>query len=166
MEAAHNRSTMSTWEPVVIQTDSSEIEDMKEAHASPIGLDAQPEQLHADFEFQAGHLSEVQMNHQQVLVAAGMIPESHLAEVAPERQLTWMVEQLHGTVNPDGLMIPLHGAQEGDIEISTLQGEAHRKLRLVVKEAEHDDLLRVVPLPAEAGEVKAHFINGRLHLRW
>ncbi len=166
MEAAHNRSTMSTWEPVVIQTDSSEIEDMKEAHASTIGLDAQPEQLHADFEVQAGHLSEVQMNHQQVLVAAGMIPESHLAEVAPERQLTWMVEQLHGTVNPDGLMIPLHGAQKGDIEISTLQGEAHRKLRLVVKEAEHDDLLRVVPLPAEAGEVKAHFINGRLHLRW
>ena len=166
MEAAHNRSTMSTWEPVVIQTDSSEIEDMKEAHESPIGLDAQPEQLHADFEVQAGHLSEVQMNHQQVLVAAGMIPESHLAEVAPERQLTWMVEQLHGTVNPDGLMIPLHGAQKGDIEISTLQGEAHRKLRLVVKEAEHDDLLRVVPLPAEAGEVKAHFINGRLHLRW
>ena len=52
MEAAHNRSTMSTWEPVVIQTDSSEIEDMKEAHASPIGLDAQPEQLHADFEVQ------------------------------------------------------------------------------------------------------------------
>jgi len=166
MEAAHNRSTMLTWEPVVIQTDSSEIEDMKEAHASPIGLDAQPEQLHADFQVQADHLSEVQMNHQQVLVAAGMIPESHLAEVAPERQLTWMVEQLHGTVNPDGLMIPLHGAQKGDIEISTLQGEAHRKLRLVVKEAEHDDLLRVVPLPAEAGEVKAHFINGRLHLRW
>ena len=166
MEAAHNRSTMSTWELVVIQTDSSEIEDMKEAHASRIGLDAQPQQLHADFQVQADHLSEVQMNHQQVLVAAGMIPESHLAEVAPERQLTWMVEQLHGTVNPDGLMIPLHGAQEGDIEISTLQGEAHRKLRLVVKEAEHDDLLRVVPLPAEAGEVKAHFINGRLHLRW
>ena len=166
MEAAHNRSTMSTWEPVVIQTDSSGIEDMKEGHASALGLDTQPEQLHADFQIQADHLSEVQMNHQQVLVAAGMIPESHLAEVAPERQLTWMVEQLHGTVNPDGLMIPLHGAKEEDIEISTLQGEAHRKLRLVVKEAEHDDLLRVVPLPAEAGEIKAHFINGRLHLRW
>jgi len=166
MEAAHNRSTMSTWEPVVIQTDSSGIEDMKEGHASTIGLDVQPEQLHADFQVQADHLSEVQMNHQQVLVAAGMIPESHLAEVAPERQLTWMVEQLHGTVNPDGLMIPLHGAKEGDIEISTLEGETHRKLRLIVKEAEHDDLLRVVPLPAEAGEIKAHFINGRLHLRW
>ena len=65
-----------------------------------------------------------------------------------------------------GEMIPLHGAKEGDIEISTLQGEAHRQLRLIVKEAEHDDLLRVVPLPAEAGEIKAHFINGRLHLRW
>jgi hypothetical protein len=108
----------------------------------------------------------VQMNHQQVMVAAGMTPESHLAEVAPERQLAWMVEQLHGTVNPDGLTIPLHGAKGSDIEVSTLQDEAHRKLRLVVKEAEHDDLLRVVPLPADAGEVKAHFMNGRLHLRW
>ncbi len=166
MEAAHNRGTMSTWEPVVFETDSSEIEDVKEAHASPVGLDAQPEQLHADFQVQADHLSEVQMNHQQVLVAAGMIPESHLAEVAPERQLAWMVEQLHGTVNPDGLMIPLHGAKDSDIEVSTLQGEAHRKLRLVVKEAEHDDLLRIVPLPPGAGEIKAHFINGRLHLRW
>ena len=166
MEATHYPSTMSAWEPVEIQTSSSEFGDVKESHASPIGLDAQPEQLHADFQVQADHLNEVHMNHQQVLVAAGMIPETHLAEVAPERQLSWMVKELHGTVNPDGLMIPLHGANEGDIEVSTLQDDVQRKLRLVVKEAEHEDLLRVVPLPVEAGEVKAHFINGRLHLRW
>ena len=166
MEATHHPSTMSAWEHVEIQTSSSEFEDVKELHASPFGLDAQPEQLHADFQVQTDHLSVVQMNHRQVLVAAGMIPESHLAEVAPERQLTWMVKELHGTVNPDGLMIPLHGANKGDIEVSTLQENAQRKLRLVVKEAEHEDLLRVMPLPVEAGEVKAHFINGRLHLRW
>jgi hypothetical protein len=39
-------------------------------------------------------------------------------------------------------------------------------LRIVVKEAGHDDLLRILPVPAEAGEIRAHFINGRLHLRW
>ena len=166
MEAAHNQCTMSTWEPVVLNSEQTESEATKEAHASTEGLDAQPEQLHADFQIQADHMAEVHMNHQQVLVAAGMIPESHLAEVAPERQLEWMVKQLHGTVNPDGLMIPLHGANNDDIEVSTLQDDVQRKLRLIVREAGHEDLLRVVPLPADAGEVKANFINGRLHLRW
>jgi hypothetical protein len=111
-------------------------------------------------------MTEVQMNHQRVLVASGMIPESHLAEIEPERSLAWMVEQLHGTINPDGLIIPLHGADNSDIEVSTLNDETQRQLRLIVKEAGHDDLTRILPLPAQAGEIQAHFINGRLHLRW
>ena len=77
-----------------------------------------------------------------------------------------MVEQLHGTVNPDGFIIPLHGADNSDIEISTLNDETQRQLRLIVKETGHNDLTRILPLPAQAGEIQAHFINGRLHLRW
>tara|TARA_B100000459_G_scaffold123945_1_gene76543 strand:+ start:650 stop:1150 length:501 start_codon:yes stop_codon:yes gene_type:complete len=166
MEAAHNRDTMSTWEPVQLHTSISEDFVEETQHVSALGLEAEPQQLHAEFHAVADHLSEVQLNHQRVLVASGMIPESHLAEIEPERSLTWMVEQLHGTVNPDGLTIPLHGADNSDIELSTLSDETQRQLRLVVKEAGHDDLTRILPLPAEAGEIKAHFINGRLHLRW
>jgi len=166
MEAAHNRGTMSTWETVHLETGITAEDNEESIGVKALGLDAEPQQLHAEFHIEANHLSEVQMNHQRVLVASGMIPESHLAEIEPERRLAWMVDQLHGTVNPDGLTIPLHGADESDIQISTLNDEAQRQLRIVVKEAGHDDLLRVLPIPAEAGEIRAHFINGRLHLRW
>ena len=166
MEAAHNRGTMSTWETVHLETESTAEISEESMDVKTLGLDAEPEQLHAEFHVEAGHLSEVQMNHQRVLVASGMIPESHLSEIEPERRLAWMVDQLHGTVNPDGLTIPLHGADDSDIQISTLNDEAQRQLRIVVKETGHDDLLRIFPIPAEAGEIRAHFINGRLHLRW
>ena len=166
MEAAPNRDTMSTWEPVQLHTTLSEDFVEETTQAKTLGLDAEPQQLHAEFHAHADHMTEVQMNHQRVLVASGMIPESHLAEIEPERSLAWMVEQLHGTVNPDGLIIPLHGADNSDIEISTLNDETQRQLRLIVKETGHNDLTRILPLPAQAGEIQAHFINGRLHLRW
>ena len=166
MEAAHNRDTMSTWEPLHLQTSLTEDLNEKSMYTKTLGLEAEPQQLHSEFHIHADHLSEVQLNHQRVLVASGMIPESHLAEVEPERRLAWMVDQLHGTINPDGLTIPLHGADNTDIEVSTLNDEAQRQLRIVVKEAGHDDLQRILPIPAEAGEIQAHFINGRLHLRW
>ena len=166
MEATQHPPTMSTWEPVVLQTDSEQDEQASTDAKKQVGLEALPEQLHADFQATASHLDEVQMNHKLVLVAAGMIPESHLAEIEPERQLAWMVEQLHGTMNPDGLSIPLMGAKASDIEISTLNDEVQRKLKIIVKEQGHDNLQRVVPLPSEAREIQAHFINGRLHLRW
>tara|TARA_B100000767_G_scaffold24507_1_gene21575 strand:- start:1808 stop:2308 length:501 start_codon:yes stop_codon:yes gene_type:complete len=166
MEAAHNRDTMSTWEPVLLHTSIPEDLDEKSMHARTLGLAAEPQQLHAEFHAHADHMSEVQRNHQRVLVASGMIPESHLAEIEPERSLAWMVDQLHGTLNPDGLIIPLHGADNTDIEVSTLNDEVQNQLRLIVKETGHDDLTRILPLPADAGEIQAHFINGRLHLRW
>ena len=166
MEAAHNRYTMSTWETVHLETESFDEVTEKTMDRKTLGLEAEPQQLHAEFHIQAGHLSDVQINHQRVLTASGMIPETHLAEIEPERRLAWMVDQLHGTVNPDGLMIPLHGANDSDIQVSTLEDETQRQLRIIVKEAGHDDLLRILPLPAEASEISAHFINGRLHLRW
>ena len=156
MEAAHNRYTMSTWETVHLETESSDEVTEKTMDRKTLGLEAEPQQLHAEFH----------INHQRVLTASGMIPETHLAEIEPKRRLAWMVDQLHGTVNPDGLMIPLHGANNSDIEVSTLQDETQRQLRIIVKEAGHEDLLRILPLPAEASEISAHFLNGRLHLRW
>ena len=120
MEAAPNRDTMSTWEPVQLHTTLSDDFVEETTQAKTLGLEADTQQLHAEFHAHADHMAEVQMNHQRVLVASGMIPESHLAEIEPERSLAWMVEQLHGTVNPDGLIIPLHGADNSDIEISTL----------------------------------------------
>lgn len=166
MEAAYNRSYMASWEPLHLETESDGQEPLQAEADSLSGLAGEPSLLHEQFHDSARHLTEVQMNHQQVLAAAGMLPETNLAEREPERQLAWMIDQLHGTLNPDGLMIPLHGADVGDIQLSTLHDEHQSQLKITIKELGHADFERILPIPASTEEVTAHFINGRLHLRW
>ncbi len=166
MEAAHNRTDMASWEPLHMKTEIDEGEGHQTKGQALTGLVAEPSLLHEQFHDSAEHLAEVQMNHQQVLAAAGMLPETHIAEVEPERRLAWMVDQLHGTLNPDGFTIPLHGADVNDIQLFTLHEQSQRQVKISIRELGHTDFERVLPLPSDAEEVQAHFINGRLHLRW
>ena len=104
----------------------------------------------------------------QVLVSAGMIPEDHIASVEPTRKLHWLVEELNGRIDPDGLSIPLKGLEIDDIRIyqKTENDETVLKLQFVEKDGQK--LERFLSLNPEASEsnLKANFYNNRLYLRW
>ena len=74
---------MEEWEAVDVEVVNS-------------GLDATPSELHAAFEMSGDHLSEVRDRHTMMLVTSGELPESHIADIAPERRLNWIVEELNG----------------------------------------------------------------------
>ena len=59
-------------------------------------LSVDPQSAHLAFAGDVDHLEEVRLNHQKNMFSAGLVPEAHLAEIAPERQLAWMVEELNG----------------------------------------------------------------------
>jgi len=111
---------MTTWQRVDI---SDEKVDFNEDNQQPgsDGLSATPELLHGDFSLDAHHLANVQSQHKQVLVTAGMIPEEHIANVEPSLKLEWMVNELNGRINPDGLTIPLLGVEQNQIELYSRQ---------------------------------------------
>ena len=50
-------------------------------------LSPAPHTLHQEFQQDASHLHEVQAMHTHVLVQAGMLPETHLADVEPSQRL-------------------------------------------------------------------------------
>jgi hypothetical protein len=96
-----------------------------------------------------------------------MLPETHIAEVQPQRQLAWVIKELHGRLNPDGLSIPLLGAELNQINLQVLKTETHSTVKLTIAEESNSTFERLMPLPEEAtGDITAHFVNGRLHLRW
>ena len=103
----------------------------------------------------------------QVLVSAGMIPEDHIASVEPTRKLHWLVEELNGRIDPDGLSIPLKGLEIDDIEIyqKTENDETVLKLQFVEKDGQKlEDFLVLIQRPDS--NLKANFYNNRLYLRW
>ena len=166
MEATHNPYSMASWKPLDVDTDSGPESPLGDEVANIQGLNPSVEALHASFHDAADHLNEVQSMHTQVLISAGMLPESHLAETEPDRQLKWMVEALHGTVNPDGLTIPLLGVTAKDVAVFTKKEGENTLLRLVSADGENDPLEREMTLPDSSEDITAHYINGRLHLRW
>jgi len=166
MEAAHYPHCMAAWEPLPVGTDHTQVTPGEIDTQGVIGLTAEVEQLHAEFHQQGHHLNEVQSMHEEVLVSAGMLPETHMAEVHPDRQLKWMVEALHGKVNPDGLTIPLLGVTAEDVALFTKKDGDRTMLKLVVRDGDQEPLEREMPLPEADTEVSANYINGRLHLRW
>ena len=166
MEAAHNPHRMATWEPLAVGTDPTQVTPGEMKPKTTGDLTASVESLHSEFHQLADHLGEVQTMHEQVLVSAGMLPESHLAEVQPERQLKWMVEALHGSVNPDGLTIPLLGVTAKDVVLFTKKEGEITHLKLVIADGENEPLEREMPLPEAADGLSANYVNGRLHLRW
>jgi len=119
-----------------------------------------PQSLHFAFSSDATHLEEVRLNHQKNLFTAGLVPESHLAEIAPERQLAWMVEELNGEVNESGFRLPLMGLSQNEVNISTssINGIMTLKLNL----GEH--LQRVTRLPRGVTKISTHWNDGWLSI--
>ena len=126
------------------------------------GLDASPSELHAAFEISGDHLNEVRDRHTMMLVSSGEIPESHMAEIAPERRLNWIVDELNGKRHTNGLAIPLHGADSSSIDLAKGEIEGHSILKLRVGE----NFVRNLPLPADIDSIKATLKGGVLDLSW
>lgn len=126
------------------------------------GLTARPEQLHAAFEISGDHLTEVRDRHTMMLVTAGELPETHIVDIAPDRRLAWIVDELNGRRHSDGLSIPLHGADVSLINISQSEIDGHSILRLRIG----TDFERLLPLPEGVDSVEARLEGGILDLRW
>ncbi len=139
---------MEEWEEIEIQAVSD-------------GLDASPSELHAVFEVTGDHLSEVRDRHTMMLVASGELPESHIADIAPERRLDWMVKELNGNIHSNGLTIPLYGANMDSIHISRGELDGHSILKLQVGE-----FVRKLPIPADSGSIDASLNDGVLNIKW
>ena len=129
-------------------------------------LSSVPQMLHQEFLQEADHLHEVQAMHTHVLVQAGMLPESHLAEVEPSQRLEWILQELHGMRDLDGLTIPLKGVSSDDVEISIMDNDSETSVKVTVREQGHEPFERVLPLTGENLDIKAHFVDGYLRLRW
>ena len=139
---------MAEWEEVEIEAISD-------------GLNATPSELHAAFEMTGDHLAEVRERHTMMLVTSGELPETHMADIAPERRLDWVIEELNGRRHSDGLSIPLHGAEMENINLSKGELEGHSTLKLKVGTFE-----RKLPLPADINTIKASYTDGILNIRW
>lgn len=139
---------MEEWEAVDVEVVNS-------------GLDATPSELHAAFEMSGDHLAEVRDRHTMMLVTSGELPESHIADIAPERRLNWIVEELNGKRHSNGLSIPLLGADIESIDISKGELDGHSILRLKIGNFE-----RKLPLPSEVDSIKATMSDGILNLNW
>lgn len=139
---------MEEWEAVDVEVVNS-------------GLDATPSELHAAFEMSGDHLAEVRDRHTMMLVTSGELPESHIADIAPERRLNWIVEELNGKRHSNGLSIPLLGADIESIDISKGELDGHSILRLKIGNFE-----RKLPLPSAVDSIKATMSDGILNLNW
>ena len=150
---------MSEWKRLELAEDENE-------DTMSTDLSSVPQMLHQEFLQETHHLHEVQAMHTHVLVQAGMLPESHLAEVEPSQRLDWILQELHGMRDPDGLTIPLKGVSSDDVEISIMDNDSETSVKVTVREQGHEPFERVLPLTGENLDVKAHFVDGHLRLRW
>lgn len=158
---------MTTWQRVDISDEKVDfIEDNQQPGSE--GLSSTPELLHGDFNSNAHHLADVQSQHKQVLVTAGMIPEEHIANVEPSLKLEWMVNELNGRMNPDGLTIPLLGVEQGQVELYSRQIDKSIVLKLKITEDDGDTLERELTAPegVTIDNLTASLVNNRLNLRW
>lgn len=155
---------MDDWKDLEILTQNDAL---VEVEAAQDGLTSEPTQLHAQFEMSSEHLDEVRHRHTEVLVTAGMLPESNLAQTQPERALAWMVNSLNGRLNPHGLSIPLLGTSLEKIMLKSKTTEDATLVQLNVSEGEFEPLVKEFPLPQEASaSLTATFLDGRLHISW
>ncbi len=159
------QNCMVEWEVLEISTEETPSE--LPGAASLDGLQADAASLQAEFETSSSHLEEVRQRHTEVLVTAGMLPETGLAEIHPERALAWVVQGINGRMNPDGLTIPLLGTTEEAIQLHVKHTEEATLVKLDIEDPEGPNLVREFPLPTEAaGTLSADFSHGRLSLRW
>lgn len=155
---------MDEWQPLDMTTEDAPSTPLEPAID---GLSANAAILQAAFETASTHLDEVRARHTEVLVTAGMLPETGLADRHPERALALIVEAINGRMDPDGLTIPLLGTHEEAIQLHVKTTEQATLVKLDIKDSEGPALIRELPLPADANAtLQATFIQGRLHLRW
>ena len=127
------------------------------------GLASMPHLLHAQHLSSIPHLAEVQEMHSRFLVSAGEIPESHLAEILPERRLEWMVAELGGIVGERRISIPLRGTTLGRVKVSTGEINGHPAMKLNLLDI---DWQQTVTLPDDTSELTAIWDSGELHIGW
>ena len=165
MWARRVQNGMDEWKPLDLTTENMDHEVAEPA--VPEGLETDAASLQAHFEASNDHLMDVRQRHAEVLVTAGMLPESGLAEHLPERALAWVVEGINGRINPDGLTIPLLGTNETAIQLHVKETEEATLVRLDIEDSEGPNLIRELPLPTEAAStLAANYSQGRLTLRW
>ena len=165
MWARRVQNGMDEWKPLDLTTEDMSLEAL--TPSVPEGLETDATSLQAHFEVANNHLTDVRQRHTEVLVTAGMLPESGLAERLPERALEWVVKGINGRVNPDGLTIPLLGTTEAAIQLHVKHTEEATLVRLDIEDTEGPNLVRELPLPTEAAStLAANYSNGRLTLRW
>ena len=164
MWARQFQMPMDEWQPLDMTS-----EDTASTALEPAidGLSTDAANLQAAFETAPTHLDEVRARHTEVLVTAGMLPETGLADQHPERALSWIVQGINGRVDPDGLTIPLLGTHEEAIQLHVKATEDATLVKLNIHAPEGPPLVRELPLPADANAtLQATFSQGRLHLRW
>ncbi len=133
-----------------------------EIEVSTTGLQVSPSELHAVFELAGDHLSEVRDRHKMVMVESGSLPESHLADIAPERRMKWIIEELNGIAHDRGFTIPLLGASDSEISLFKGEIDGHSILKLQV----NSDFIRKIPIPSDVSSIKAKLEDGLLKLDW
>ncbi len=141
-----------------MESEPEEDESMVEGDESSSLSD--PQSLHVAFSTDAVHLEEVRLNHQKNLFMAGLVPEAHLADIAPERQLAWMVEELNGEVNDSGFRLPLMGLSQSEVNVSTSSINGIMTLKLDL--GEH--LQRVTRLPRGVTKISTQWNDGWLSI--
>jgi len=157
---------MDEWSPLVIEQSTSTMKQHSNEEEMD-GFSADASMLQAQFETNDSHLSEVRQLHTEVLVTAGMLPETSLAESEPGRALSWIVESINGRINPDGLTIPLLGTTFDDIHLRFKTIADQTVVQLQVDDGDLPPLVKEIPLPEGASSnLSAVFSEGRLHLRW
>ncbi|MDA0715884.1 MAG: hypothetical protein O2866_05415 [archaeon] len=156
---------MNEWNNIeILETEEDDVLLVNNVHDQAIERRL-AEQFHSDFIQNSPHLSEVRSRHQQVLVASGMLPESHLAEEHPELALQWIVEELNGKLVTDGLELPMHGMSIHDIKVESIQLESGQQLGRIRLDIDQGGFQRQFPIPHQ-GIKRVTFIDGRLKLRW
>ncbi|MCH1541015.1 MAG: hypothetical protein L7S56_06260 [Candidatus Poseidonia sp.] len=157
---------MDEWKPLTIEETGID-ETAKLPAVNSEGFAGDASLLQAQFDGQSNHLSEVRERHTEILVTAGMLPETALHELEPERALAWVVESVNGRMNPDGLTLPLLGSSLENIHLHHRDTDEHTYVQLKINDGDLPALVREFPLPKEASAtLQARFEAGRLHLRW
>ena len=124
---------MPEWEIIPLVKD--EIIELKELELpNNHDFDTNIETMHSDFMARATHLNEVENLHKQVLVTAGMIPEEHISHIEPSMKLKWLVDELNGRVNPDGLTIPMFGVEYQNIKIYSKETDNQTQIKIEIVE--------------------------------
>ena len=124
------------------------------------GLEELPSIAHESFHQQATHLHEVMDRHTTILVEAGKLPETHLANIDPQRKLAWMIEELNGNITENAITIPLRGAEVDDIS-----WHVERNTQALAFSLKLENFSREFDIPASIDSEDVSLIDGMLEIK-